>query len=265
MSDNLTKLLKPLRKRPEISAILLDIDGTLAPIVKHAEDAYVSENTRKLVAEIASRYALVACISGRRAAEARRLVAIGAIAYLGNHGNEIIHPEQDHPELNPEIEKHTQAVQEFIREHHTPALGRLRIRTENKGPIVSLHWRGAPDEAAAEAAVMQLIPAIQTAGLAHKQGRKVLEVRPPNTLDKGAAVVRLLRGAGSKHAVYIGDDETDLDAFHGLDELQASNELTTAVRIGVRSAETPAALQEAADELVTGPEGVQTVLRILLS
>ena len=62
----------------------------------------------------------------------------------------------------------------------------------------------------------------------------------------------------------MGDDVTDLDAFRGLSELQERGRLGYAVRVGVRSDETPAELQEEADTLVDGPEGVRGLLRALL-
>src|SRR4029450_6557970 len=67
-------LLAPVRDDPPGSAVLLDVDGTLAPIVRHAADASVPEPTRARLIEIARRYGLLACGAGRRAADARRLV-----------------------------------------------------------------------------------------------------------------------------------------------------------------------------------------------
>ena len=62
--------LEPIRSDPSRSAVLLDIDGTLAPIVRHAADAHVPEATRSLLIEIARRYRVVGCVSGRRASTA---------------------------------------------------------------------------------------------------------------------------------------------------------------------------------------------------
>ena len=68
----LVEALEPVRSDPARSAVLLDIDGTLAPIVRHAADAHVPEATRGLVIEIAQRYSVVGVVSGRRAANARQ-------------------------------------------------------------------------------------------------------------------------------------------------------------------------------------------------
>src|SRR5580704_12365706 len=74
-------LLGPLRADPARAAALLDIDGTLAPIVRHPSDANVPEPTRARLIELSKRYGLVACVSGRPAAVARQLVGVGTIAY----------------------------------------------------------------------------------------------------------------------------------------------------------------------------------------
>src|SRR5215210_7932984 len=69
-------LLSPVRADPAGAAVLLDVDGTLAPIVRHAADASVPEPTRVRLIEIAKRYGLLGCVTGRRAADARRMVSI---------------------------------------------------------------------------------------------------------------------------------------------------------------------------------------------
>ena len=81
----LDELLERLRADPRHSAVLLDVDGVLAPIVRHADDAHVPEPTRVPLIAVAKRYGLVACVSGRRAAIARRIVSLGSITYVGNH------------------------------------------------------------------------------------------------------------------------------------------------------------------------------------
>jgi trehalose 6-phosphate phosphatase len=83
-------------------------------------------------------------------------------------------------------------------------------------------------------------------------------------IDKGAGIVGLLRETDLAAAVYVGDDVTDLDAFRGLTELQELGRLDYALRVGVRSDEGPAALQEEADTMVEGTEGVRELLTALL-
>jgi trehalose 6-phosphate phosphatase len=245
--------------------VLFDVDGTLAPIVRHAEDAYVPEPTRTLLIGISRRYAITGCVSGRRAATARRIVSIGSIAYVGNHGGELLRAGRSEPELLPAFAAAGERVRAFRDQAwQDPRLQRLRVRAEDKGEIAAFHWRGAPDEAAAEAAVRVVAERAEAAGLATHWGRKVLEVRPPVQVDKGGGIAWLLEDADVDAALYVGDDTTDLDAFRGLRELVAQGRLETAVCVGVRSDETPPELEREADLLVDGPAGVRNVLEALL-
>jgi trehalose 6-phosphate phosphatase len=259
----LAEALEPLRSEPSRAAILLDIDGTLAPIVRHADDAHVPEPTRVPLVAVAKRYGLVACVSGRQAATARRIVSLGTITYVGNHGAEILRGGATEVEYDPEIASWARRVQEFARGAMTDELRRLRVREEDKEAIAALHWRGAPDEDAAKAAVMAVGDEAQAAGFWTHLGRKVLEIRPPVALDKGRGITRLLEGADVDTALYAGDDLTDLDAFVALRARRDEGALTTALCVGVTSDETPPALTESADLLVDGPTGVRALLSTL--
>jgi trehalose 6-phosphate phosphatase len=140
------------------------------------------------------------------------------------------------------------------------ALQRLRVRIEDKGPIIALHWRGAPDEDGALAAVREVEAGARAAGLWTHWGRKVLELRPPLPIDKGRGIAMLLDGRELAAAMYVGDDLTDLDAFRALRERPDVATLC----VGVNSDETPAELQREADLMVEGPAGVRSLLDGLL-
>jgi trehalose 6-phosphate phosphatase len=260
----LADALEPLRSEPSRAAILLDVDGTLAPIVRHADDAHVPEPTRAPLIAVAKRYGLVACISGRQASIARRIVSLGTITYVGNHGAEILRGGATEAELDPEVASWARRVQEFAGDAMTDELRRLRVREEDKQVIAAFHWRGAPDEAAAEAAVMQVKADAEAAGFWTHEGRKVLEIRPPVALDKGRGIRRLLADPNDiSAALYVGDDLTDLDAFAALRELRDEGTLATVLCVGVASDETPPRLAESADLLVDGPAGVRAMLSTL--
>ena len=256
--------LEPLRSDPGHAAVLLDIDGTLAPIVRHAADAQVPEATRTLLTEIAKRYRVVGCVSGRRAATARQIVAIGTIAYIGNHGGELLLPGATRPQLDPDLAAWTSRVREFADRAYTPEHQRIRIRNEDKDAIAAFHWRGAPDEHAAEAAVAKIAERAQEQGFAVHWGRKVLEIRPPVELDKGLGITTLLRDQPVSAAVYVGDDTTDLDAFRALRALVQAGDLERTVCVAVGSDETPPELASEADMLVEGAAGVRALLEALL-
>jgi trehalose 6-phosphate phosphatase len=262
----LAAALDPLRADPSRSAVLLDVDGTLAPIVRHADDAAVPEATRTVLIQVARRYGCVACVSGRQAAMARRIVALGSIAYLGNHGIELLRSGSTHAEYDREAAAWQRRIHQFFAQQTADTeLRKLRIRPEDKGPIVAFHWRGAPNEDAAEIAVRGIASRAEAAGLATHWGRKVLEVRPPIPIDKGRGIAWLLRDADLDAAVYVGDDRTDLDAFRGLRELVEGGRLASVVCVGVRSEETPDELEASADLLVEGTRGVRQLLETLIA
>jgi trehalose 6-phosphate phosphatase len=261
----LEALLEPVRREPERSAVLLDVDGVLAPIVAQPDDAHMPETTRRPLIEVARRYGTVACVSGRRASDARRIVSLGSIAYLGNHGSEVLRPGAVAPQQDRELQAWTRRVQGFVREAYGEELKRLRVRLEDTEAIAALHWRGAPDEEGAERAIRAVAERAEAAGYKTHWGRKVLEIRPPVRIDKGAGIVGLLRDSDLAAAMYVGDDMTDIDAFRGLGELVEMGRLGTALRIGVRSDEGPAALEEEADAMVDGTGGVRELLKALLA
>jgi trehalose 6-phosphate phosphatase len=263
-SGTLERLIEPLKSEPERSAILLDVDGVLAPIVQHPDDAHMPESTRRPLIEVARRYGTVACVSGRRASDARRIVSLGTIAYLGSHGSEVLMPGAIAPEIDRELQAWTRRVQNFAEGAFDERLRRMRVRLEDKEAIAALHWRGVPDEEEAQAAIEEVAAAAEKAGFTAHWGRKVLEIRPPVRIDKGAGIVSLLRDRKLAAALYVGDDTTDLDAFRGLTELVESGRLGSAVRVGVRSEEGPSALAREADVMVDGTDGVRLLLQALL-
>ena len=254
MSQPPRQELLPLVADPRRTAILTDIDGTLAPIVDDPAAAGVPPETRAVLAALAQRFALVGCISGRQAVEARRLVGLDGIAYAGNHGLELLLPGDDAPRPDPSLEGDEDAAMRFLVSLDAGELANLALRTEDKGPIQALHWRGAPDEEAAERRALEIAAAAEQAGLATHQGRKVLELRPPGGADKGRAVAALLSD-GFAAATYAGDDRTDLDAFAKLREMVAGGALGSALCVGVASPEAPPGITSQADLTVDGPPG----------
>ncbi len=260
----LVEALGPIRSEPSRAAVLLDIDGTLAPIVRHAGDAHVPEATRTVLIEVSRRYKVVGCVSGRRAATARQIVAIGTIAYVGNHGGELLRPGATRPEVDPELAAWAGRVRDFSARAYNAERQRLRVRSEDKDVIAAFHWRGAPDEEAAEQAVREIAAEAEAEGFAVHWGRKVLEVRPPVAFDKGLGIDALLSDEDVAAAVYVGDDTTDLDAFRALRALQGRGDLETSLCVAVASDESPPELAREADLTVDGPGGVRGLLEALL-
>jgi trehalose 6-phosphate phosphatase len=255
--------LAPLRDEPGRTAILTDVDGTLAPIVERAEDAAVPAAARQALAALSERYALVGCISGRQAAEARRLVGLDSLAYAGNHGLELLLPGEETPRPDPSIAGRENEAAAFLAAADDERFAAAGLRREDKGPIQALHWRGSADEPAAESRAHEIANEAGKAGLEPRWGRKVLELRPAGGGGKDGAVASLLADEGLDRAIYAGDDRTDLDAFRRLRQLQEEGRLSVAVCVGVLSAEGPAELTEECDVIVSGLDGWLAILEWL--
>jgi trehalose 6-phosphate phosphatase len=232
-------LLRLLAADPGLAAIILDVDGTLAPIEEVPEDARVPDGARAELRRLAERYALVACVSGRPGEQVERMIAAPGVSIVGEHGLE----------LDPAAREWAGRIAEFARGVDWPA--------ERKPLSVSFHFRRADDEAVARAYLTRVAAAAEAEGFVPRWGRMVLEVRPPVEAHKGTAVRTLVRRAGVERALYAGDDRTDVDAFAGLDGLELG------VRVAVDSPEAPPELLAAADLVVDGTDGVLALLQRL--
>jgi trehalose 6-phosphate phosphatase len=231
-----------LRSRREAAALLLDIDGTLAPIVERPADARVPEEARAELRRLAGRYALVACITGRPAELAARFVGVEGLEIVGEHGLG----------LDPRAAVWAERIHSWADDADWPV--------ERKQFAVSFHYRTHPDPGAAEAQLREVATAAEAEGIRPRWGRKLLELVPPVDADKGLAVRSLLHARPEvRAALYAGDDTTDLDAFRGLGEAG----LELAVRVAVLADETPAEVREAADVVVNGTAGFLDLLRLL--
>ena len=234
-------LLAPLREAPRETALLFDVDGTLAPIAQLPDLARVPAETRAELARLAGSYLLVACISGRSGEDAAALVGVDGIRYVGNHGLEL---DEEAAGFAAQIAAFRDSVE---------------LPVEDKGLSLSYHYRSAEDHEEARAELERVAARARAEGLDARWGRKVLEIRPPVEADKGTAVRALLASASIRRGLYAGDDTTDLDAFEGL----AQAGLEHAVRIGVDSDESPEELLAAADLVVSGPEELARLLTTL--
>jgi len=225
---------------PERAAILLDVDGVLAPIVDVPHEAAVPEETRVELRRLHGRYALVACISGRPAADARRIVGLDELVYVGEHGLELV-PEA--AEWRDRLHRLSERVDwEDV---------------ERKPLTVTFHYRRAEDEAEALRLLEAVAARARAEGLVARFGRKVLELRPPLDAHKGTAVAHVLGEHGLGRALYAGDDSTDVDAFRALEGLELG------VAVAVASPEGPLELRGAADLVVDSPAELLELLRSL--
>ncbi len=248
----------PLAGDPRHAALVVDFDGTLAPIVDHPEHATALPAALDALRALVDDLELVAIVSGRPVDFLREHVAVAGLALVGQYGLERLVDRR--VVFEPEAEPYVGPVAAVAEE---AAARWPRVVVERKGQIaVALHWRMVPEAAPPIDEVSELA---SRHGLALLPGRMVVELRPPLAVDKGTAVESLLGGDGITRAGFAGDDVGDLAAFDALDRLVAAGALETAVRVAVRSEESPDALLARADAIVDGPEGLVTALDALVA
>lgn len=247
-------LVDALRTNAERAAVLVDYDGTLAPIVLDPESARPLPDAIAVLVALTERFARVVVVSGR------------PVAFLQRH----LPPEVDAVGLYGLEERRAGRLAEHplaaewrpvVDDVATAAVDQLPhgVEVEHKGLSLTLHTRRHPelgDQAAAWAAAVG-----GAAGLDLRPAKHSIELHPPVAVDKGTVVDDLVEGLVA--ACYVGDDAGDLPAFAALDRFAAAGGV--AVRVGVTSDEAPAAILDAADLVVEGPEGALEFLRSLLT
>jgi len=238
--------------------LMLDVDGTLAPLAARPEDAEVPESTRRILQALTHCPSVhVVLVSGRAAEDAKRVVGVEGVWVSGNHGIELLTPHGD-----IQIDDHATQGQAAIAQ----AAERLRdeldrfpgVQLEDKRWTLSLHYRRAdPVVVPALRALVQRTA--HERDLRITEGKGVLEVRPTAPVDKGTAVTHLAAQLGANAfgaaVVFAGDDNTDEDAFRAL-----RARLLRAVTI--RLSDDPAP-ETAAEFVVADIETMQHLLRQL--
>lgn len=260
----LDEALAPLIADPQRSAILLDVDGTLAAIVNNPAKATVAPATRRLLATIAARYGLVACVTGRRCERAREMVGLDSVTYFGNHGAELLRSGETTVEVAPAAAQWAPRINAFRSlVVNTYDLQTPGVDVEDKQSVIAFHWRAARDEQLAQQLLGRIADDARSEAFVTHWGRKILEIRPPIELTKGTAVTQLLERPDLDHALFAGDDRTDVDAFAALAQAASAGRLKRAVSVGVRSRETPPEIEQMADLMVAGRRGVDRMLKAL--
>jgi trehalose-phosphatase len=208
-----------MRKGAPPIFLFLDFDGTLVPIQNDPAACVLSPEVREQLEMLASSGACpVTVLSGRSLADLRKKVAVSGVCYGGNHGLhisgrglEFIHPvAEDTKRL---IVKVGRALLKEIE-------GLEGVWIENKGLTFTLHYRssGREEEVAARKAFYRVIAGNSgKERLAVLKGKKVLELMPNASWDKGKAALFILDSlAPGCVPVYLGDDLTDESAFRAL-------------------------------------------------
>jgi trehalose-phosphatase len=199
-------------------AVMLDVDGTVAPIAPTPAGAIVPPQTREILRRIVRLPATtLTLVSGRSAADAAQLVQVEGAWIIGNHGFELRNPDGS-VDVADGVLPFKQAVADAARELETaPKIPGALI--ENKGWTISYHYRlVAPPDIPA---LLQRAKEVASAqGLRLTEGKKLVELRPPVDIHKGTATIELASRLGALErdgcVIYAGDDRTDEDAFRAL-------------------------------------------------
>lgn len=258
-----------MSRRPR--GLFTDVDGTISALAPAPEAAVLLPDVRELLTDAVRVFDMAAAVSGRAARDARRLVGVPGLLYIGNHGLERLDPYTRTGKPNARVRIHpaaraygdaiNRALDEVGRELEPRFPG---VRIERKGVTGSIHVRNAQDPLAAEAAVAAMEAAAEAAGLRVTRGKMVVELRPPVNVDKGTILTELIREYALAGAVFLGDDVTDIDGFRALRRLTAEG-VCLGVAIAVRHAEAPAHLTAEADIALDGVEQVPELLRWILA
>lgn len=245
-------LLRPLIEEPEKSAVLVDFDGSLAPIVADPAAARPLPASVEALRRLTGRVGRLAVVSGRPISHLAEYLDLPGVDLVGLYGLERI--EGGRIIVDPRAMPYVESVSEAARRVETAMPGLL---VERKGGCsITLHWRRTPALGAAAASLGHRL-ALEL-GLEALPARMALELRPPVPLDKGTPVAHLAEGCA--HALFAGDDSADADAFGVLGRMLAEGRLVTAVRVAVGSTEAPLELLELADAVVSGPVGLAALL-----
>jgi trehalose 6-phosphate phosphatase len=201
-------------------ALFLDYDGTLTPIVARPELAVLSDAMRAVVRRLAER-CTTAIVSGRDRADVERLVGLEGLVYAGSHGFDIAGPgglRKEHEraaEFLPALDR----AEAWLRRELARVDGAL---VERKKFAIAVHYRLVVDDEVQRVDRAVEVTADDIPELRRTAGKKVFELRPRIEWDKGKAVLWLLAALGLDHQnvlpFYLGDDDTDEDAFVALAE-----------------------------------------------
>jgi trehalose 6-phosphate phosphatase len=233
----------------EPAGLLTDFDGTLSPIVSDPAASRLADGAEAALAALVRRLAVVAIVTGRAPLDARRMTGVPGLLVAGNHGLEWLERSAEAPAPSPDAAAVRARIITVL-----AAVPRLTgVTIEDKGVSATVHYRNAPDPAAARDAVVDALPDLGTT-LELRDGRMSLELRPVGLGDKGAATRAIIERYGLRGVVVMGDDITDLDMFAAVAEARSAGRLRgVIIGVGGADGEVPPSVAGAADVLLRHP------------
>lgn len=240
--------IEALAEDPARSGLILDFDGVLSPIVEDPTTSAIPDRVVTILGRLAAPLGLVAVVSGRPVEFLADRVPVAGVALLGSYGIEQIR--DGVRRMDPDAKKWLGPVREASRVLGELLAGWPGIRIEEKSVSVAVHWRQAPDHAAAASEVRRATAQIAAqTGLRLEPGKLVEELCPPVEVDKGSAVSALIATEKLMTIAYTGDDLGDIPALLAV---RGAGGYALVVDHG---SETAPRLLELADEIYDGTEG----------
>jgi len=252
--DHFDSVRDILLRRPV--GLFTDVDGTISRIAPAPAEAVVSESCRESLGLLVKRLEVVAAVSGRSAADAKRMVGVEGMVYIGNHGYERL--DADGLRAWPGTEEYPDKIRTAL-EVFNRRVSIEGMVVENKGHTAAIHYRRCSDREAARRAITAEVDALaRENGLTVSAGKFVIELRPPMEVTKGSSVLSLAGERGLRGAMYIGDDVTDVDVFVAL---HGTAPELRGLSVGVIGDETPPEVVREADLTLNGVHDVERFLR----
>ncbi len=245
------------------TSILTDIDGTISEIATTPEDAVVTPSMQKLLFKLKEKFQMVGVISGRSAVNAKSMVGVDGLLYVGNHGMEYVDGNKIF--IDPEALKYLADIKKSVDKLKNGELSRINgLMFEDKGVCIAIHYRQClPNENVRNRILDAINDSIDIGKLKLTEGRKIVEIKPPISRDKGFIVEKILEKYDLNRVIYLGDDVTDFDAFLKLKELEKTGKIRMATII-VLSNEIPDYVKSSALFYVKSVDEVQRFFKWLL-
>ncbi|HEY1823212.1 MAG TPA: trehalose-phosphatase [Trebonia sp.] len=210
--------LEALAENPSSSALVLDFDGVLSPIVDDPTTSALPEDVATSLRGLARSLGLLAVISGRPVRFLEDRIRVPGMPLLGSYGME--QSWDGERQIDPEAKNWLSQVAAAGRQLNAQLAEDQGIRVEEKSVSVAVHWRQAPDHAVAARRVREVTARVAAeTGLRLEPGKLVEELRPPIAMDKGSAIARLMSARENLTLfAYAGDDLGDIPALRAVRE-----------------------------------------------
>ncbi len=241
--------------------LITDVDGTISQTAPTPQQARVTPLCHQYLSVLCNHLALVAAISGRPATEAKNMINIDGMVYIGNHGLE--RWGEGHSEFTKDVQDYPKVIKAAI-EELTPLLSTKGISIDNKRVTATIHYRLCPDHQTARQGILAAIensPHTKTLRIM-QESKYAVNLLPPVNVDKGTATMDLIQEYNLQGGVYLGDDITDIYAFRAIHAASHNSDFQ-GFAIGVTSQEMPEKLAEEADFTLDGVNDVERFLKWL--